>query len=155
LAQHPIAQWSHEVEGVLGPAGDGESEAPELAGYEAPTVLARVIGELDVLQADDTIHQGGIGHERPQGIRSDVETTRRLEMHQLHQLLPTQSTYRVRLRASSSCRSIASSINRSINCEYGTPDAAHNRGYTLMRVKPGMVLISFTNNLPDSRSRKK
>ncbi len=43
----------------------------------------------------------------------------------------------------SACRSSPSSISRPISSGYSTPEAAHNFGYMLIEVKPGMVLISF------------
>src|SRR5262245_53305291 len=43
----------------------------------------------------------------------------------------------------SSWRSIANSINRSINLGYSNPLAAHSFGYMLIAVNPGIVLISF------------
>jgi len=36
---------------------------------------------------------------------------------------------------------MASAISRSISFGYGTPDAAHSRGYMLIDVNPGSVLI--------------
>src|SRR5712691_2789395 len=44
----------------------------------------------------------------------------------------------------SSCRSRPNWISRSISSGYDIPEAAHSLGYMLMAVKPGMVLISFT-----------
>ena len=43
----------------------------------------------------------------------------------------------------SACRSRPNWIRRSISLGYDSPEAAHNLGYMLIEVNPGMVLISF------------
>src|SRR5262249_15429947 len=45
-------------------------------------------------------------------------------------------------------RSSASATSFSTSADSGTPLASHRRGYWLARVKPGIVLISFTSNRP-------
>src|ERR1700693_240441 len=52
-------------------------------------------------------------------------------------------------------RSMASSTRRSISFGYDRPEASQSLGYMLIRVKPGMVLSSFTSRRLVVRSRKK